>query len=46
VVATKIAFGRYEKKNDLHLLANINSIPKYAFKTEYSLITTTKEPAQ
>ena len=29
-VATEIADGRYEK-TDLHLLANNNSIPKYAF---------------
>jgi len=31
VVAAKIADGRCEKKTDLHLLANNNSIPKYAF---------------
>jgi len=32
VVATKIADGRCEKKKtDLYLLANNNSIPKYAF---------------
>jgi len=34
VVATKFAHGRCEK-TDLHLLANNNSIPKYAFLTKY-----------
>jgi len=27
--------GDVKKKTDLHLLANNNSIPKYAFQTEY-----------
>jgi len=45
VVVTKIADGRREKKNDLHLLANNNSIPKYAFKLNISkvLTSTTKK---
>jgi len=49
VVATKIADGRCEKKKDLHLLANNNSIPKYAFlKTEYLQSTDkhNKKPAK
>jgi len=49
VVATKIADGRCEKKKtDLHLLANNNSIPKYAILTEYLQSTDkhNKKPAK
>jgi len=41
VAATKIADGRCEKKKkDLYLLANNNSIPKYAFKLNICKVLT------